>query len=104
MLDLSENKYSEIAIVAKVPAAAGYLAEFLGGNVENERNDVKTLNEAIPSGVSDVKVAFTLIGNIVAAIAVLGGLVTAVVNIFLNASSRRRYLGILKAQGIDPAA
>ena len=104
ILDLSENKYSEIAIVAKVPAAAGYLAEFLGGNVENERNDVKTLNEAIPSGVSDVKVAFTLIGNIVAAIAVLVGLVTVFVIIFVNASSRRRYLGILKAQGIDPAA
>jgi len=104
ILNLSENKYSEIAIVAKVPAASGYLAEYLGKSVENQKNDVKTLNEAIPSGVSDVKVAFTLIGNIVAAIAVLVGLVTVFVIIFVNASSRRRYLGILKAQGIDPSA
>ncbi|HBH71553.1 MAG: hypothetical protein UU88_C0016G0003 [Parcubacteria group bacterium GW2011_GWC1_42_11] len=104
ILDLPGNKYSEIAIVAKVPAASIYLAEYLGTSVENKKNDVKTLNDAIPSGVSDVKVAFTLIGNIVAIIAVLVGLVTVFVIIFVNASSRRRYLGILKAQGIDPSA
>ena len=104
ILNLSDNKYSEIAITARVPAAAGYLAESLRESVENKKNDVKTLNEAIPSGVADVKVAFTMIGNIVAAIAVLVGLVTVFVIIFVNASSRRRYLGILKAQGIDPSA
>jgi len=104
ILDLPGNKYSEIAIVAKVPASSTYLAEYLGASVENKKNDVKTLNDAIPSGVSDVKVAFTLIGNIVAIIAVLVGLVTVFVIIFVNASSRRRYLGILKAQGIDPSA
>lgn len=104
VLALPENKYSEIAIVANAPTATAYLAEYLGKNEENKKNDVKTLHDAIPSGVSDVKVAFTLIGNIVAAIAVLVGLVTVFVIIFVNASSRRRYLGILKAQGIDPTA
>lgn len=104
VLALPENKYSEIAIVASVPSASSYLAEYLGDSSVNERNDVNTLQDATPSGVSDVKVAFTMIGNIVAAIAVLVGLVTVFVIIFVNASSRRRYLGILKAQGIDPSA
>lgn len=104
VLALPENKYSEIAISAATPSSSSYLAEYLRANDINEKNDVKTLNEATPSGVSDVKVAFTMIGNIVAAIAVLVGLVTVFVIIFVNASSRRRYLGILKAQGIDPSA
>lgn len=104
VLGLSENQFSEIAITAKVPSATEYLIEYLKTSPENKDNRVKTLNEAIPSGVADVKVAFTLIGNIVAAIAVLVGLVTVFVIIFVNASSRRRYLGILKAQGIEPFA
>ncbi len=104
VLALPENKYSEIAIASSATSASGYLSEYLRANDINKKNDVKTLNEATPSGVSDVKVAFAMIGNIVAAIAVLVGLVTVFVIIFVNASSRRRYLGILKAQGIDPSA
>lgn len=104
ILNLPDNKYSEIAITAKDPATAGRIAEYLKESAENNKNEVKTLSEATPSGIADVKIAFTLIGNIVAAIAVLVGLVTVFVIIFVNASSRRRYLGILKAQGIDPNA
>lgn len=104
ILNLPENKYSEIAIISSTPSASSYITEYLKKRQENEKNEVKTLSDAIPSGVSDVKVAFTLIGNIVAAIAVLVGLVTVFVIIFVNASSRRRFLGILKAQGIDPSA
>jgi putative ABC transport system permease protein len=104
VLNLSKDEYSEIAITATAPQSVGYLAEYLSRAPENKKNEVKTLAEAIPSGVADVKVAFALIGNIVAVIAVLVGLITVFVIIFVNASSRRRYLGILKAQGIDPRA
>lgn len=104
VLDLPGNNYSEIAVVAKAPATGVYLAEYLKTGKENQENEVKTLNQAIPSGVTDVKTAFALIGNMVAAIAILVGIVTVFVIIFVNASSRRRYLGILKAQGISPSA
>lgn len=104
ILDLPGNTYSEIAIAVKPPATGTYLAEQLKGSEENRENEVKTLTEAMPSGVADVKVAFSLIGNMVALIAVLVGIVTVFVIIFVNASSRRRYLGILKAQGISPTA
>ena len=104
VLDLPGNNYSEIAVVVKAPATGAYLAEYLKTGKENQENEVKTLNQAIPSGVADVKTAFALIGNMVAAIAILVGIVTVFVIIFVNASSRRRYLGILKAQGISPSA
>lgn len=104
ILNLPGNNYSEIAVTANAPATGEYLAEYLKASKENQENEVKTLNEAIPSGVADVKTAFTLIGNMVAIIAVLVGIVTVFVIIFVNASSRRRYLGILKAQGISPSA
>lgn len=104
ILNLPGNNYSEIAVTVSAPATGAYLAEHLKASKENRENEVKTLNEAIPSGIADVKTAFTLIGNMVAVIAVLVGIVTVFVIIFVNASSRRRYLGILKAQGISPAA
>lgn len=104
ILNLPGNSYSEIAVTAKPPATGTYLAEQLKGGREERENEIKTLSEAIPSGVADVKVAFSLIGNMVAMIAVLVGIVTVFVIIFVNASSRRRYLGILKAQGISSSA
>ena len=106
LLELSDNKYSEIAIRATDSAVATSLEKYL--KEKNEamgfKNDVKGLSESVPSAVDDVKKAFALIGSIVSVIAILVGLITIFVIIFVNASSRRRYLGILKAQGIESSA
>lgn len=104
ILGLQDNRYSEITIKTKNDQVANALVSQLKNEFWNYKNNIKVLKQAIPSAVDDVKVAFALIGNIVGAIAVLVGLVTVFVIIFVNASSRRRYLGILKAQGIEPMA
>lgn len=104
IMGFQDNRYSEISIAMKNEIAAKSLVEKFKSDPYNHKNEIKTFDQAIPSAIDDVKVAFALIGNIVGAIAVLVGLVTVFVIIFVNASSRRRYLGILKAQGIEPAA
>lgn len=104
--ELPDNRYSEIAVRAQnpkqVPSLVNYLREV------NERmgnqNKIEKLEEAIPSALTDLKLAFGLIANIVGATAILVGLVIVFVIIFINASNRRRELGILKAQGIEPSA
>jgi putative ABC transport system permease protein len=103
--ELSNNRYSEIAIRANDLTAVASLVEYFedADARMGYKNDIKGANEAIPKAVADLKKAFALINNIVGATAILIGLVTVFVIIFINASSRRRHLGILKAQGIEPA-
>lgn len=106
ILGLSSYEYSEIAIRVHEEGAVGPLVGYL--QEENARaryrNDIKIAEEAMPKAIADLQKAFALIGNLVGATAVLIGLVTVFVIIFINASSRRRQIGILKAQGIEPSA
>lgn len=103
---LSGNEYSEIAIRTDgrfpVPALIQYLED--ADARASYSNDIKEAKEAMPKAIADLQKAFALISNLVGATAVLIGLVTVFVIIFINASSRRRHLGILKAQGIEPSA
>lgn len=102
LLSTDGYNYSEIAIVTHgniLPASI--IIEMLRNIQLGDRNNIKTFDQAIPSAVSDLKKAFELIGNIVSITALMVGIVTVFVIIFVNASSRRRYIGILKAQGIS---
>ena len=106
LLGLANNEYSEIAIRTNDPMVVPSLIKYLKDVDEhtNYHNDIKGADEAMPKVIADLQKAFALIGNLVGATAVLIGLVTVFVIIFINASSRRRQIGILKAQGIEPSA
>ncbi|MDP2812252.1 MAG: ABC transporter permease [bacterium] len=101
LLSKQGNDYSEIAVVTGGDISSTSLIKELRGISRGDRNDIKSSDEAIPSAVGDLKKAFRLIGNIVSVTALLVGVITIFVIIYVNASSRRRYLGILKAQGIS---
>ena len=101
LLSTDRYNYSEIAILTQGKIPPSSIIEMLGNIHLGDRNNIKTLDQAIPSAVNDLKKAFGLIGNIVSVTALMVGIVTVFVIIFVNASSRRRYIGILKAQGIS---
>lgn len=100
---LTNNEYSEIAIRTNGQTAVPSLVKYLedADASTNYKNDIKEASEAMPKAIADLQKAFALIGNLVGVTAVLIGLVTVFVIIFINASSRRRQIGILKAQGIE---
>jgi len=101
LLKTDKNYYSEIAAVANNDAAAALLIQNLRTAPDANKNQIKSADEAIPSAIADVQKAFGMIGNIVGVTALLVGIVTIFVIVFVSASSRRRYIGILKAQGIS---
>lgn len=100
------NRYSEIAIRTNGRTTASSLVEYLkdADARMGYKNDIKEADEALPKAITDLQKAFALISNIVGATAIIVGLVTVFVIIFVNVSSRRRHLGILKAQGIEPSS
>lgn len=62
---------------------------------------IQTSAEAIPQFLVDIKVAFGLLGNIIGGIGIIVASITIFIIIFINAITRRKYIGILKAIGIE---
>lgn len=102
---LSTNKYSEIA--AKTDGSSSLLVKKLekaqerGGYYQNK---IQKGTKAIPQVTSDMEETFSVINHIVEITAILIGLVTIFVIIFINVTNRQRELGLLKAQGISAQA
>jgi ABC-type lipoprotein release transport system permease subunit len=65
---------------------------------------VQTAAEAIPQFLDQIKTTFGLLGNAISAIGLVVAAITIFIVIFVNAITRRRYIGILKGIGIEPRA
>ncbi len=69
-----------------------------------ENGRVQTSDEAIPQFLDQIKTTFSLLGNAISAIGLVVAAITIFIVIFVNAITRRRYIGILKGIGIEPRA
>ncbi len=65
---------------------------------------VQTADEAIPQFLDQIKTTFGILGNAISAIGLVVAAITIFIVIFVNAITRRRYIGILKGIGIAPRA
>ncbi|MEZ4114352.1 MAG: FtsX-like permease family protein [Candidatus Paceibacterota bacterium] len=61
---------------------------------------IQTAEESIPQFLNDIKIAFGILGNIIGGIGIVVASITIFIIIFINAITRRKYIGILKAIGI----
>lgn len=96
---------SEIAILlypnsGKEDAKAYLLSNFPYGSDIN----VETAEETLPKAISDMKKTFSMLGNIVGVISLIVGAITIFIVIFVNAITRRKYIGIMKGIGISARA
>ncbi|MDQ5955396.1 MAG: MacB protein [Patescibacteria group bacterium] len=65
---------------------------------------VQTFEQAIPNGVEDVKNTFAVLGNAISSVGLVVASITIFIVIFINALTRRKFIGILKGIGISPQA
>ena len=65
---------------------------------------IETIEEAVGRFFNDIRTIFRLIGNIVGGIGLIVASITIFIIIFVTATSRSKYIGILKAIGVTPAA
>lgn len=65
---------------------------------------VQTAEEAEPKFLKDIKVTFAILGNAISSIGLVVGGITIFIVIFVNAITRRRFIGILKGIGISNRA
>lgn len=91
-----------VALVPGSDPAIAKAALIASGVDKNGR--VQTAAEAIPQFLEQVKTTFGLLGNAISAIGLVVAAITIFIVIFVNAITRRRYIGILKGIGIAPRA
>ena len=65
---------------------------------------VRTATESIPKFLADVQRTFGLLGNMIGAIGIVVSSITIFIVIYINALTRRKFIGILKGIGISEGA
>lgn len=65
---------------------------------------VETPLQAQPQFLSDIKITFSILGDVIGTIGLIVASITLFIVIFVNAITKRRYIGILKGIGISNLA
>ena len=65
---------------------------------------IQTTDEAIPSFLRQMEQTFGILGNALSSVAVIVASITIFIVIFINAVTRRKFIGIMKGIGISPRA
>jgi putative ABC transport system permease protein len=65
---------------------------------------VQTYDDAQPKFIKDMVDTFTLLGNMLSSIGLVVASITIFIVIFINAITRRKFIGILKGIGINEGA
>lgn len=80
------------------------MKEFLLNSGVGKYARVQTFDEAMPKFLTDMKNTFGILGNAISGIGLVVACITIFIVIFVNAITRRRYIGILKGIGINKKA
>lgn len=105
LLDNHSLNSNEIAILLTPDSDNLVAKEYILENFANKTDIIaETAEETLPKAISDMKKTFTMLGNIVGAISLIVGAITIFIVIFVNAITRRKYIGIMKGIGISARA
>jgi putative ABC transport system permease protein len=81
-----------------------FARDFLVKSGVGEYARVQTAEDAFPKFLKDIKATFGILGTAISGIGLVVASITIFIVIFVNAITRRRYIGILKGIGINQRA
>ncbi len=91
---------NEIAIIVDQGTDPQIVKQSLIASGFDQYAEIETYTEAIPSFLNDIKITFGLLGNLIGSIGIFVASITMFIVIYINALTRRKYIGILKGIGI----
>ena len=94
----------EIAIRLKPGADPIVVKNALIQSGAGETGRVQTYDEGLPKFVKDMRDTFALLGDVIGSIGLVVASITIFIVIYINAITRRKFIGILKGIGIDAVA
>lgn len=93
-----------IAIQIESGTDPNIVKQFLLDSGVGEYARVQTAEEAFPKFLKDIKATFGILGSAISGIGLVVASITIFIVIFVNAITRRRFIGILKGIGINKKA
>ncbi len=104
IIDRTDYNVDEIAVELKPGASPVNVVTGLQASGIDHIARVQTAEQALPKFLNDIKTTFALLGNVVGSIGLVVASITIFIVIFVNAITRRKFIGILKGIGIASAA
>ena len=104
LIGRTDYNVNEISIVVKPGADPLLVKDSLVKSGVGATAKVQTFEESMPKFVTDMKNTFAILGNVVGSIGLVVASITIFIVIFVNAITRRKFIGILKGIGIGSQA
>lgn len=104
LIGRTDYNANEISVIIKPEADPIMVKEALIKSGAGQTARVQTFEEGMPKFVEDMMNTFSLLGNIVGSIGLVVASITIFIVIFVNAITRRKFIGILKGIGISSKA
>ncbi|MEN9880889.1 MAG: hypothetical protein RLZZ308_72 [Candidatus Parcubacteria bacterium] len=104
MLGKTDSDVSEIAIVMNNGVDPYVVKTPLINNRFSDYAKINTAEEGAPDFLVSIKLFFGIIGTILGSVSVVVALITIFIIIYINALTRRRQIGIMKAVGVTEFA
>lgn len=104
LIGRGDYNVDEIAIKLKDPDYAPVLVAQLEAQGFGQFGRIQTWQDAQPKFLQDIADTFGILGNVISSIGLAVASITIFIVIFVNAITRRRFIGILKGIGINSLA
>lgn len=104
LIGRSDYNVDEISIKLKPGADPKVAKEALILSGVEKFAKVQTFEDAQPKFLKDIKDTFALLGNLISSVGLVVASITIFIVIFINAITRRKFIGILKGVGIHATA
>lgn len=101
LIGRDDYNVGEISIRLKEGVDPNVIKEALVRSGVGEFARVQTFEDAQPKFLQDIKNTFALLGNMISSIGLVVASITIFIVIFINAITRRKFIGILKGIGVD---
>jgi len=101
LIGRSDYNVDEISIKLRDGADPVLVKESLIRSGIDKYARVQTFEDAQPKFLKDIKATFALLGNMISSIGLAVASITIFIVIFINAITRRKFIGILKGIGIS---
>lgn len=104
LVDRGSLNANEIALRRADAITDDQAKQILVTNGFDQYAKIQTATEAIPDFLNQIKLAFGVLGNMIGAIGIVVASITIFIVIFINAVTRRKFIGIMKGIGVSSLA
>ncbi len=104
LIGRTDYNVDEIALKIKPGADALVVKQALIASGVSETARVQTVEEALPKFLKDIQDTFAVLGNAIGSIGLVVASITIFIVVYINAITRRKFIGIMKGIGIDSLA